>query len=174
MADVFGTQDVTIRKDDGTLPVDVITDMSAVNRLAVDVAGDITIVNNESPTKYQLRTDYDATGDSVGTGADVTLYSFTGSGVIDFIGVIDATSSNYEVAIVIDGTERLRISMSALGNDLGMAAAGIPLYTEVANKAFRYVPVEVGFTTGFSVKAKALVSGTRTLRHVVLFREKVA
>lgn len=163
------TLDVNIWDDAKGKAVSIITDGS-VERLAVSA----NISNNESPTKYQLRTDYDATGDSVTTAADVTLYTFTGSGVIDFIGVYDSTSSNFEVAIFIDGTERIRIGMGALGTDLGMAAAGIPIYTETANKAFRYVPQEVGFTTSFEVKAKALVSGTRTLKHIVLFREKVA
>jgi hypothetical protein len=162
------TQDVNIWNDEYTKKVSVITD-SSYERLAVNAL----ISNNESPTKYQLKADYDATGDSVGTGADVTLYTYTGTGVIDFIGVTNAISSNYEVALFIDGTERFRITMSALGTDLSLTSGSTPLWTDTANKNFRYVPTtEVGFTTSFAVKAKS-TTGTQTLKHITLFREKV-
>lgn len=169
MADVLGTQDVSIWNKDETKAVSVVTD-GLVERLAVNAL----ISNNESPTKYQLKADFDATGDSVGTGADVTLYTYTGAGVIDFIGIANGVSSNYEVALFIDGTERFRITMSQLGTDLSLTAAGTPMWADTANKNFRYVPTtEIGFTTSFAVKAKS-TSGTQTLKHITLFREKVA
>jgi hypothetical protein len=169
MADLYGSSDVTIRNDDGTKVVTIITDGSN-ERLAVNAL----ISNNESPTKYQLKADYDATGDSVGTGADTTLYTFTGAGVIDFIGIANSVSSNYEVALFIDSVERFRINMGQLGSDLGLTAPGVPMWADTANKNFRYVPTtEVGFTTSFAVKARA-TTGTQTLKHITLFREKVA
>lgn len=169
MADINDrTTNVNIMNDAATKTVSLMTDGS-LERLAVNAL----ISNNESPTKYQLRADYDATGDSVG-GTDVVLYTFTGAGVIDFIGVTNAVSSNYEVALFIDGTERFRISMSDLGTNLGLTAAGVPIWADTANKNFRYVPpTEIGFTTSFQVKARS-TTGTQTLKHITMIREKVA
>jgi len=159
----------SIITDAGGKIVSVITD-DMVERLAVDAK--VIVTNNESPTKYQLRSNYNATGVSVGT-TDVTLYEYVGSGVIDSIAVTNPNASTYEVAIVIDGTERVRITMNALGSDLGLSSSATPIWVETANKNFRFVPrSDIGFTQGFSVIARS-TSGTTTLRHIVLYREKV-
>lgn len=162
MADLAGTGDVTIKNDDGTKIVSVITDGS-VERLAVDS-------RDRPATYYQLKTSIGTTGTSVST-TDVTLYTYTGAGVIDFISVSDATSSAYEVAIFIDGTERFRISMSDLGTTLGLTNGDSVMWASTANKVFEYRPSAIGFTTSFALKARA-TTGTRTLYHMVLFREE--
>jgi len=137
----------------------------------LDIAA--TIVNNESPTRYQLKTDYDATGDLLTSAADVVLYSFTGNGVIDYVGVSNATTSNYLIAIEIDGTERIRINMSDLGSVLGMTSGSTPFWTETANKLFRYNPTsEVGFATSFRILARATGANT-TVTHFVAYRERI-
>lgn len=129
--------------------------------------------NVDSPIKYQLQTNYNSTGVSVGTGADVVLYTYSGEGLIDYVGVANATSSNYEVAIFVDSVERFRITMSALGSDLGQTAVGSIVWADTANKNFRYVPNgAVGFKTDFSIKGKS-TTGTQTLKHIVLFRSRV-
>jgi len=140
-------------------------------RLAVDSSA--TIVNNESPTKYQLKTDYDTTGDLLTSAADVVLYSYTGDGVLDFVGVSNATTSNYEVAIEVDGTERIRINMSNLGSVLSLTSGDVPMWAETANKNFRYRPFEpIGFSTGFRILARATGANT-TVTHITMFRERI-
>lgn len=163
MADVIGTQEVSIWNKDETKAVSVITDGST-ERLAV--------VSKEEPvTNYQLKSSVGTSGTSVST-TDVTLYSFSGAGVIDYIGISENVSSLYEVAIVIDGTERFRITMDNLGNVLGLTDGAAPLWASIANKHFNYRPAQIGFSSNFSVIARA-TSGTRTLYHIVLFREQV-
>jgi len=157
------TYDSTIWDDGKTKAVSVVTD-GAVNRLSVD--------SREQPaTNYQLKTSIGSAGTSVGT-SDVTLYSFTGAGVLDFVSVNDAISSSYEVAIYIDSVERIRISMDTLGNTLGLTDSNYEICTQTANKQFRFSPVQIGFTTNFSIVARA-TTGTRALYHLVLFREQV-
>ena len=132
-----------------------------------------TVSNDESPTKYQLLTDYDATGTSV-TTTDTELFSYSGIGVVSFIAVTNATTSNWEVVINVDGTERFRITMSDLGSTLGLTDGYAPIWTQTANKQFRYHPTpEIGFTTGFSVEGRA-TTGSTTLSHLILYKEKVA
>ena len=132
-----------------------------------------TVSGDESPTKYQLLTDYDATGTSV-TTADTELFSYTGIGVLSFVAVSSGTSSLWEVIINIDGTERIRISMADLGSNLGLNSGTTPIWVGTANKEFRYHPTpEIGFTTSFSVEARA-TSGTQSLTHLVLYKEKVS
>jgi hypothetical protein len=149
---------------------------SGVDRLAVEINEDaeVTVIGDESPTKYQLKSDYDATGVTVTSAADVTLFTFSGIGVLDFISAV-AGSDGYEIVIIIDGTERLRINMNDLGSNLGLAnATNVPLWAETANKNFRWhPPTQVGFTTGFTIKAKATGADV-TLKHLILYREKTS
>jgi hypothetical protein len=168
------TQNVSIHNDTTDADVTTTTDGSK-ERLDVSVQDniDVTVTDSESPTRYQLKSDYDATGVSLNTSTDTELYSFTGSGVIDLIAVNSLTSANWEVALSIDGTERIRISMADLGSNLGLTNSAYDIVAETANKQFRYHPIEVGFTTSFTVEAKATV-GTPNVKHLVLFRERTA
>jgi len=161
------TLNVNIANDDNSKLVSVITD-GAYERLAVDA--NATIVNNESPTRYQLKSDIDTTGTSV-TTSDTTLYTYSGSGVIDLVAINNATSSNWGIVINIDGTERLRISMTDLGSTLGLTNSAYDVVAETANKQFRWRPSEIGFTTSFTIEAYS-TSGTQTLYHLILFRER--
>jgi hypothetical protein len=170
MADINNyTTDVAIWDEARTKTVSVVTDGS-IQRLAID--GKIT--SDDSPTKYQVKVDYDATGDSVGSGADVTLFTYTGVGVIDFIG-LTAGSDSYYAILDIDGVEKLRISMSDLGSQLSLSnATNVPMWADTANKNFRYYPQGgIGFTTSFAIKARS-TTGTNTIKHITLYREKVA
>lgn len=141
-------------------------------RLDVDVTGSVSIDYDESPTKYQLKSDYDASGTSVASSPDTTLYTFSGQGVIDLVAVNCLTSANWGVDIYIDGTSRLRISMPDLGSNLGLTNSDFDVVTETANKQFRWKPTQIGFTTSFTIKAYATGS-TVTLNHLILFRERV-
>ena len=172
MADLYGTGDVSIKNDDGTKVVSIITDGS-YERLACEVAGTVSLSNDESPTKYKLKTNFDATGVSVASSPDTTLYTFTGAGLIDLVAVNCATSSNWGIDIFIDGTSRLRITMSQLGTDLGLTNSDFDVVAETANKQFRWHPSSIGFTTSFAIKAYA-TGATVTLTHLVMFRERVA
>jgi hypothetical protein len=163
------TQNVTIWNNAKGKNVDVITD-GAIERLAVDATA--TIVNDESPTRYQLKTEFDATGVTVTSAADVVLDSYTGDGVYAFF-ACSAGSSGYEITIEIDGTERIRITMQEL-NDIGLAnATNVPLWAETANKNFRYHPSpEIGFTTGFRILAKA-TSANVLIKYLSMYKEKI-
>jgi len=167
------TQNVNIWNDEKTKSVTVTTD-DVKERLDVSIQDSIGVIveDSESPTKYQLQSDYDATGVALNTSTDTVLFTHSGSGTIDLIAVNSLTSSNFEVAIVIDGTERIRIGMPDLGSNLGLTNSDYDLAVETANKQFRYHPASVGFTTGFTVKAKSLVA-TPTVRHMILYKERI-
>jgi len=165
------TQNVNIWDDAKSKAVSVITDGST-ERLAVDVSGTVDIDYDESPTKYQLKTDYDATGTSVASSPDTTLYTYSGSGVIDLVAVNCLTSANWGVDIIIDGTSRLRITMPDLGSQLGLTDSNFDVVAQTANKQFRWKPSQIGFTTNFTVKAYA-TGATVTLEHLILFRERI-
>jgi len=162
------TQNVTIWNNAKSKNVSTITD-GATERLAVDASA--TIVDNESPTKYQLKTDYDATGVALNTSTDTLLYTFSGEGVIDLIAVNSTTSSAWLVDIFVDGTSRIRISMADLGTALGLTNSDFDIVAETANKQFRYHPSSVGFSTSFAVYARS-VTATPTVRHFIAFRER--
>ena len=171
MADINDrTQNVSLHDEVSDSAVTTTVDGS---KLRLDVNASATITNNESPTKYQLKTDYDATGDTITSASDSVLYSYTGDGVLTFVGVSYATTSNYEVTIEVDGTERIRIKMSDLGSALSLASGSTPVWTETANKNFRFRPFEaVGFSTGFRILAKATGANT-TVTHIVMFKERI-
>ena len=159
------TQNVNIWNDAKTKSVTVTTDGSK-ERLDVNAAIDY----DESPTKYQLKTHKDTTG-TVVTTSDTTLFTFTGQGVIDLVACNSATSSNWGVVIIIDGVERLRLTMAELGSDLGLTDSNFDIVAQTANKQFRWKPTQIGFSTSFTVKAYA-TTGTQTLPHLILFRER--
>jgi len=164
------TQNVNIWNDAKTKSVTVTTD-GAKERLDCDVTGAVSIDYDESPTKYQLKTDYDATGTSV-TTSDTLLYTFSGEGVIDLVSINSTTSSNWGIVINIDGTERLRITMSQLGSSLGLTDSNFDIVSQTANKQFRWHPSSIGFATSFTIEAFA-TTGTVTLNHMIMFRERV-
>ena len=167
------TQNVSIHNDVTDVDVTTTTDASK-ERLDVQIQDSIGVIveDSESPTKYQLQSDYDATGVSLNTSTDTELFTFSGSGTIDLIAVNSLTSSNFEVAIYIDGTERIRITMADLGSNLGLTNSDYDLAVETANKQFRYHPASVGFTTSFTVDAKATV-GTPNVKHLILYKERI-
>ena len=161
------TQNISIHDEVSEAAV---TTTTVGSKVYLDTA--TTVVNNESPTKYQLKTDYDATGVSVASSPDTTLYTYSGSGVIDLVAVNCTTSSAWGVDIIIDGTSRLRIAMSDLGSNLGLTNSDFAVVAETANKQFRWRPTQIGFTTSFTIKAYATGS-TVTLAYLIMYREKV-
>jgi len=166
------TTDVNIWNDDKTKAVTVTTD-GAKQRLDVEIQDDatISITNDESLTKFQLKTNYNATGTSVASSPDTTLYTFSGAGVIDLVAINSSVSSAWGVDIFVDGTSRFRITMAALGSTLGLTSVGFDVVAETANKEFRWHPQQIGFTTSFTIKAFA-TNSTVTLNHLIMFREK--
>jgi len=68
MADINDrTQNVSLHDEVSDSAVTTTVDGS---KLRLDVNASATITNNESPTKYQLKTDYDATGDTITSASD--------------------------------------------------------------------------------------------------------
>lgn len=165
------TDNVTLFKENTSTAIDVIND-GTYERLACDVYGSVSIDYDESPTRYQLKSNYNASGTSVASSPDTTLYTYTGQGVIDLVAVNCLTSANWGVDIIIDGTSRLRISMPDLGSSLGLTSVGFDVVVETANKQFRWHPQQIGFTSSFAINAYA-TGTTVTLNHLVLFRERV-
>jgi hypothetical protein len=176
LVELFNTGVAKVKIWDGTNVAEVVEQSGDVKRLAVDVQTPLevtaTVTNDESPTKYQLKTDYDVDGITLNTTTDVVLFSATGQGVIDLIAVNCLTSSSWEVVIEIDGTERIRIPMPVLGSTLGLTNSDYDIAVETANKQFRYHPAQVGFKTGFRVLAKAIVA-TPEVHYLVMYREKI-
>jgi len=163
------TTNVNIWNDAKTKSVTVTTD-GAHERLDVNVDGAVSIDYDESPTKYQLKTHKDTAGTTV-TTSDTTLFTFSGQGVIDLVAVNSVTSSNWGIVINIDGVERLRLTMSELGSDLGLTDSNFDIVAQTANKQFRWKPTQIGFSTSFTIEAYA-TTGTQTLPHLILFRER--
>lgn len=158
---------------DGTKFVTITTD-GLKERLDVNIQDGITatITDNDSPTKYQLKSIYNTVGKTLNISTDTELFSITGQGVIDLVAVNSLTSSNWEVVIIIDGEERIRIPMNDLGSKLGLTNSDYAITTETANKQFRYHPAQIGFTSSFVVKARSTV-GTPKVNYLSLYRQKV-
>lgn len=173
MADlpVHDTRDIHIvNPTDSTKKVTTTTDPidSSKERLDIDLGDTFS---------FQLQPftpifDFDVSGISLNTSTDTSLKLITTTtGKIDFI-AIAGSNATFEVVLKIDGVEVLRIKMSELGSDIGLAnATNVILWVETANKNFRYSPKQgVDFTTGFEVLAKA-VTGTPTVNWLVNHRE---
>lgn len=176
MADINDlTQNVNIWDDGKSKSVTVTTD-GAKERLDCNMDGsEVVISDSESATKYQLNSDYDATGDALNTSTDTVLHTVTGqSGTLDFVAVT-GNNSNFEVVIEVDSIERIRISMASLAS-IGLSnATNVPIWAEVANKNFRYSPLlPIGYTTGFRILAKATGTPTPTVKHLTMYRERVS
>jgi len=167
------TTNVTLYDEAGN-PVDIILDGS-IYRLACDVTGsEIIVSDSESATKYQMQTDYDAVGTTLNTSTDEVLFSTTGTGTLDFV-AITGSNANFQIAIEVDGTERIRITMAQL-SAIGLSnATNVPFWAEVANKNFRYSPnIPVGYTASFRILAKATGAPLATVDHLVMYRERIA
>ena len=166
MSDIQSTDNVSVYNADGSAAVTTTT-IGGKELLDVNASAD--------PTQYALGTDYDATGDVVTSAADATLFTFSGAGVIDFVAVTCATSSAWSIIIDVDGSEKFRMSMSDLGSVIGLTGGvGEPIFVTTANKQFRWNPGgNAGFTTGFSIKARATGANV-TLTHLTLYRELVS
>ena len=155
---------------DPTEKVSVITDLSDsdIKRLAVDLGQEFSFQLQAFPPKF----DFDIAGVTLNTSTDTSLKLVSSTtGKIDFVAIASGTS-NYEVVIKIDGVEVLRIKMSELGSDIGLAnATNVPLWVETANKNFRFSPKQgVDFTDSFEILAKAL-TGTPSVTWLVNYRE---
>lgn len=163
------TRNVTLYDEAGNV-VALILDGS-IYRLAVDA--------NITGGNFQLQPftplfDYSVADTATNTSTDTSLLSESGHrGKLDFIAVAGSNSS-YEVVIKIDGSEILRINMSDLGSDIGLAnATNVPLWVETANKNFRFSPDEgVDFTTSFELLVKATASPTPTVNWLVNHRDE--
>lgn len=158
--------DVSITDDNQTKKVSVITD-GILERLAVDanVSGGVTL------QRFTSKIQYSVANTSLSTISDTTLFTITANAQMDFIN-INASLSTYEVVLVIDGVEELRINMADLGSTLGLSSAtAIPIAVEIANKNFKYIPkTPVDFLTSFVVKARA-ISGSPIVNWLVMYRE---
>lgn len=157
---------------DNTQQIEMVYDsIAGIYRVPTNVTGSVSIDYDESPTRYQLKTNYNATGTSV-TTTDTSLFTYSGAGVIDLVAVNSTTSSSWGIVINIDSTERLRITMGDLGSNLGLTNSDFVIVAETANKQFRWRPEQIGFTTSFTIEAYA-TTGTVTLNHMIMFRERV-
>lgn len=161
------TDNVTLWDNDGDREVSIITDGSE-ERLAVD---SLITGGNFQLQPFTPVFDFDTSDTSLNTSTDTSLKNVTSTtGKIDFIAIV-GSQSNYEVVLKVDGSEILRITMSILGADIGLAnATNVPLWVETANKNFRYSPKQgVDFTDSFELLAKA-TSGTPTVNWLVNYR----
>ena len=134
---------------------------------------EVIISDSESATKYQMQTDFDAVGTLLNTTTDEVLFSDTGTGTLDFV-AISGSTSGFEIAIEVDGTERIRITMAELAS-IGLSnAVNVPFWAETANKNFRYSPnIPVGYTASFRILAKATGAPLATVDHLILYRERI-
>ena len=139
----------------------------AKRRFDVDskISGGVVGVNPFTP-----KGDFDVVGAVTNTSTDVTLLSVTGRGKLDFI-VVAGGNSNYEVVLVVDTVEVLRIKMSDLAA-LGLSnATNVSIWAEQANKNFRMHPNEgVDFTASFAIKVRATSTPVPTLKHLIAYR----
>ena len=83
-----------------------------------------------------------------------------------------AGGSSYEAIIKVDGVEQLRISMTDLGANLGLAnGTNVPMWAETANKNFRFHPNEgMGFSYSIEILARS-TSGSNTVKHICMYKE---
>ena len=130
---------------------------------------------NYKNTTYELITDKRTVPfNANGTGTVVSLgINVTGTGTLDFVAISGSTSS-FQIAIEVDGTERIRITMAEL-SQIGLSnATNVPFWAETANKNFRYSPNKaVGYTTGFRILAKATGAPVPSVTHLALYRERI-
>lgn len=149
--------------------------INGIYRLAVDV-------NQEGGValqKFKPEVDFEtATPVVINASTDTSLFLETGHpGKIDFIGIQGTTNSNYEVVLKVDTVEIFRIPVSDLGTILDMTGntgLPLPLWTEVANKNFRYHPnLPVDFDNSFEVLVKSTMNPLTTVTWLTVHRELI-
>ncbi len=168
MADNPITDDANVvLYDDLGNKVDVIL-TDSVYRLAVDA---LLTGGNFQLVPFTPAFDFSVASTALNTSTDTTLLTITDTGKIDFVAVV-GSNSNFEIVLVIDTIEVIRITMSELGASLGLSnATNVPLWVETANKNFRYSPKQgVDFTSSFVLKAKATTTPTPTVNWLVNHR----
>jgi len=166
------TKNVAIWNDDESKTVTVTTD-GAKERLDVSasiVGGTFNLGAFIPDIDFET-----ATPVALNTSTDTSLKSETGhAGKLDFIG-IQGNISTYEVILKVDGIEVFRLTMSEVGSTLdltGTTGLQVPMWTETANKNFRYHPNEgLDFTDSFEILAKA-VSGNPSVTWIVTHRDE--
>lgn len=143
--------------------------VAGIYRLAVDAA---LTDGNFQLQPFVPEFHYSVAGTALNTSTDTVLFTETDIGKIDFICVV-GSNANFEVALDVDGTEVLRISMSDLGT-LGLSnATNVPIWAETANKNFRYSPKQgVDFTTSFTLSAKATATPVPTVNWLINDRKE--
>ena len=167
----LGTDEIIIGEKDGTRIVSITTDGST-ERLAVDA----NVEGGLSLQRFSPNSDFNVTGNVTNTSTDTTLVSVTADGALDFVQLV-AGNSNYELAMTIDGVERLRIKTTEIGSDLNMTAANAattPLFTSTANKVITLHPfVGLDFLTDFTIAVKATTTPVPTVKWFVKWRELI-
>lgn len=162
------TLNVNIANDGNTKLVTVITDGS-VERLAVDanVTGGVIL------QRFTPKFSYSTANTALNTSTNVTLINISDDAQLDFI-AITGSLATYEVAIVIDTVEVLRINMNDLGATLALAnATNVPIWADTANKNFRFSPrTPIDFISNITVKAKA-TAGSPTVNWLINYRSLV-
>lgn len=169
MSDGDRTDNVSIANSDNSKIVSIITD-DVIERLAVDA----NITGGLAIQKFSTQAEAEVNSAVVlNTSTDTSLLLITAEGKLDFVSVNSPTSSNFEIIIKIDGTERFRASMSGL-NTLGLTTPNnVPIWSDTAGKNFRYHPNEGDdFATSFEILAKATV-GTPSVFWSVKYREVI-
>jgi hypothetical protein len=157
------TRDVTLYNEVGNKVGVILQD--STYRLAVDA---LLTGGNFQLQPFLPDFHYSTADTALNTSTDTILFEETAIGKIDFIAIAGSNSS-FEVAIEIDGIEVLRISMSDLGSDLGLAnATNVPIWVETANKNFRYSPKQgVDFTSSFKLIGKATSTPVPTVNWLI-------
>jgi len=141
----------------------------------MDVAAEI-VGGSFNLGAFTPKVNFSIANTATNTSTDTSILSVTAEGKVDFIG-IDGSNSNYEIILKVDGTEIFRIGMSTVGSTLGLTGATglpLPMWTETANKNFRYHPNEgVDFTTSFEILVKAEGNPLPTVNFLITHRESI-
>jgi hypothetical protein len=171
MADLSDrTDNVSIGNDANTKIVTVTTD-GAKERLDVDATISGSVKVSELIPKWR----YSTTTVALTNGVDTTIETITANGRIDFVQVI-AKNSSFEIILIFDGVERLRITQDQLGviGLLSSNSTGIPIYAASASKIFSLHPnTPFDFTTDFTIKIKATAAGNDLQGYMIDYREHV-
>ena len=168
----------------GDTPIHDSRDMHIINpsdstkkvTTTTDGAKELLDVSLGEDLSFQLQAftpvfNFSVSSTALNTSTDTSLLSITAKGKVDFVSIA-GSNANFEFVFKLDGSEILRIKMSEVGSDLGLAnATNIPMWAETANKNFRFRPFEgVDFTTSFQVLCKATGTPTPTVNFLINHR----